>query len=436
MMSDDERRLDDEFGPDAALARDLLRLGPLLRRREQTDAEEPAPAFLAALEARLMTVDVAAPHPPPVAVDDAQPRSSEPLRAPTPLPRRRPRALAWGGLTAAALIAGALALVVVLLIARGARRAPAPPVIVAFAIPFPSLADLMRGYPKALGGGGIVTPTLSLVDLAPGTPYAGRLRLSVPPLPNGPMTARAYLLAPPTFDSAHVGALAARLGIRAPVTHVGGGGATWAVAATGGLPSSQPLHSVAVALATGELIYHDTSYAPPTRLPSALAPERAASIARAWLTRLGWPTARMPLQSVAMALAAPPGVQAVNLGWAGAGPAALSAATLWVASDGRIVEARLWPPVERSRVIPARGVASAAGDVQRGHLPVAVEGVPPLATTAGTGTVQRVTIVQALSVGPDRRLYLVPTYRFAGTVQLQGVPGSHAWYGLAPAARR
>ncbi len=144
----------------------------------------------------------------------------------------------------------------------------------------------------------------------------------------------------------------------------------------------------------------------------------------------------MPLQSVAAVLTAPPGVQAVNLGWADADATALSAATLWVAPDGRIVEARLWPPVERSRAIPARGVAAATGDVRRGQFPVAVEGVPPLATAAGAGVVRRVTVVQALSVGSDRRLYLVPTYRFVGTAQLQGFPSVHAWYGLTPAARR
>lgn len=436
MMPDGERRGGggDEFGPDAALARDLLRLGPLLRRHEQTDAEEPDPAFLAALEARLATLDVAAPR--PRTVSGARPdRLDARPRAVTPLSRRRPRMAAWGGLAVAALVAAALALVAVVVMVRTPVRAPASSPTVAFAVPSPNLADLMRGYPQALGGGGIITPTVSLVALAPGVPYAGRLRLSVSPLPTGPTTLHAYRLAPPSFDLTRVGTLGARVGISAPVTRARAGGTVWSVVVTGGLPSSRPLHSLAVAMTTGELIYHDTSYAQPGQLP-ALNAARAASVARSWLARLGWPAARMPLLSVEPEFAAPPGVRAVNLGWADADQAALAAATLWVTPDGRMIEAHLWPPVERSRTIRARGIAAAAGDVRRGHLPVAVAGVPPLMTAAGVGVVRSVTIAQTLSVGPDRRLYLVPTYRFAGTIQLRGFPDSHAWYGLVPAARR
>jgi len=425
MMSDDERRAGGGFGPDTALARDLLRLGPLLLRREETDAEEPDPAFLAALESRLTTVSVAAP---PSPTDDARRGHGE-------RPRRWPRAGVWGGLTAAALIA-ALAVVAVVVVERAPGRAPAPSTTVAFVVPALSLADLTRGYPQALGGGGVITPTVSLIDLAPGVPYAGRLRLSVPPLPDGPTILHAYRLTPPSFDLARIGALAARLDIRASVTHTRTGNATWSVVATGGLPSSRPLHSVAIAMATGELIYHDTSYAPPARPPPALDAAHPVSVARAWLARVGWPAARMPLQSVGVVPALPPGVRAVNLGWADADPAATSAATLWVAPQGQIIEARLWPPVERSRTISARGIAAAAGDVRRGHLPVAVTGVPPLTTAAATGAARGVRVVQALSTGADRRLYLVPTYRFDGAVQLQGFPSGHTWYGLVPATRR
>jgi len=433
MMSDDERRVSDEFSPATALARDLLRLGPLLRRRERTDEEEPDPAFLAALEERLATLDIVAPRPP--TGDGACRGHNARPRAVTPVPRRRLPAVAWGGLAAAALIA-ALAVVAVVLVVRTPGRTPASPTTVAFAIPAPRLADLTRGYPQALGGGGIVTPTVSLIDLAPGVPYAGRLRLSIPLLPDGPTTLHAYRLAPPSFALARIGALAARLGIRAPVTLTRAGNATWSVVATGVLPSSQPLHSVTVATATGELIYHDTSYAPPARSLRALDATHATSVARAWLARLGWPATRMPLQSIGAVSAEPPGVRAITLGWADADPAATSAATLWVTPQSQIIEARLWPPVERSRIIHARGITAAAGDVQRGHLPVAVAGVPPLTTVAGVGTARRITIVQVLSAGVDRRLYLVPTYRFAGSAHLQGFPDSHAWYGLIPAARR
>jgi len=433
MMSDNERRESDEFGPDTALTRALLRLGPLLRRRERTDAEEPDPTFLAALEARLTTLDVAAPRPPMGAgarrEHDARPRVV------APVPRRRPPLVAWGGLAAAALLA-ALAVVAVVVVVRTPGRTPASPTLIAFAVPAPRLADLTRGYPQALGGGGIVTPMVSLIDLAPGVPYAGHLRLSIPPLPNGPTTLHAYRLAPPSFALARISALAARLGIGAPVTPARAGNATWSVVSTGGLPSSRPLHSVAVATATGELIYHDTSYAPPARPPQALDAARAASAAHAWLTRVGWPAARMPLQSVGTVSAEPPGVRAVNLGWADADPAATSAATLWVTPEGQIIEARLWPPVERSRTIRARGIGTASDNMRRGHSPVAVTGVPPLTTAAGAGTTRRVTVAQVLTAGTDRRLYLVPAYQFAGTVQLHGFPDSHAWYGLVPAARR
>ncbi len=53
---------------------------------------------------------------------------------------------------------------------------------------------------------------------------------------------------------------------------------------------------------------------------------------------------------------------------------------------------------------------------------------------SGTGEVRRVSVVQVLVTSQRGQPYLVPAYRFAGQVTLDGGQGAHAWYALAPAA--
>jgi hypothetical protein len=72
----------------------------------------------------------------------------------------------------------------------------------------------------------------------------------------------------------------------------------------------------------------------------------------------------------------------------------------------------------------------------RGRLvPLAVVGVPPHTTAPGVGVMRHVTITYVLSTGTDRRLYLVPAYRFAGSARLRGIHGERLCYALAPAGQ-
>jgi hypothetical protein len=231
----------------------------------------------------------------------------------------------------------------------------------------------------------------------------------------------------------------ARLGhlleIRSPIRQIFSQGVKWLVAADGGYPSRRPLHSLAVSLQTGELIYHDRRN---TRLPSSRGPlDRSAAVAaaRLWLTRLGWPGARMPLLSFRNVATAPK-VRKVVFGWLQVGPVATPGATLWVTPDHSIIEAWVWPPVARAGTIPARSILAAWDDLRAGRLPLAVEGMSPGTSAGGSGSVQRVSVVSILAPSADRHLYLVPAYRFGGSAHIQGSATSHRWYALAPGAQK
>ncbi len=436
-MSDDPRRREED-GEDAALRRDLQRLGPLLRHREETDGEEPDASFVVALEARLR--GERAPTPLPMAprpMPSAGPgRAATPRQTPVQSPGQR-QPLTWRFALAAmvaVLAIGALSLIVAPL----PVRSPSPSSRIAFGIPTPSRADLLRGFPQLGGGGGVVEPAISLVNTTPGAAYSGYLSVAVPMLGGGPTTVRVYRLAPPSFASARVRTMAASLGIHAAVVRQKVGARVWSVVAAGGLPSSQPLRSLAVDESTGEVIFHDRTYNVPRDAPAALPVATTTTLARAWLSRLGWPGAGMPVQSIVFVSDDAPGTRQVSLGWAGAGPAASAEAMLWAASNGRIVEAHLWPPIDGSRTIAARALAQAIAAVRAGSTPIAVIGVSPLAAASGKATVRSASETVVLTVGHDDRLYLTPAYRFSGTVvlrasPLRGADGVHQWYTLTSA---
>jgi hypothetical protein len=385
---------------DEELAGELTRLGPLMREQEQTEAEIDQ-VFARALRARLMR----------------QPAAS-PVWAPG---RRRP--IAWMGGAAAALLTLLVSLFLALL---GPGRAHAP----AFVAPYPSTADLVFSFPAPAVVIHRLSPTLSLVHLRPGLPYAGHLRLSASRLPSAPPQLHAYRLAPPSS----VMPLGRRLlGIHSHARRVAAGSAPWVVAADGGFPSRRPLHSLALSLSTGELIYHDRRNLLLPRATGPLPPSTAIRVARRWLDRLGWPGSRMPLVAVESAPNRPK-VREVEFGWIGVGRTATDAATLWVTPSRSVIEAWVWPPVARGETIPARSLAAAWTDVRAGRLPLAVEGVPPTSRNGGAGTVRRTGVVSILSSRAGA-LYLVPTYRFEGKAHILGA-SVHTWYSLAPGARR
>jgi len=417
-MNDDQRDIPGLSDAEEELARELARLGPLMREHEAAEAdmnqlfarnlraqlvygEEHAPdaGFARTLRARLM-----------------RERSARPVAKPF-----QRRLTVWIGSATMALL---VSLLVALLLPRGAF-------VPSITAPYPTQADLVFSFPAPGTVIHRLTPTISLVHPRPGVPYAGRLRLTAPQLPQEPATLHAYRLASPS----NVMVAGRRLlGIRSPVRHTTAGSGTWAVAADGGFPSRRPLHSLAVSLATGELIYHDRRNLVLPRATRALARSRAVAVARRWLTRLGWPGTRMPLTDVESVHTLPK-VQEIKFGWIGVGATATAAATVWVTPDRSVIEAWLWPPVVQGGAIRARSVFAAWTEVRAGTLPVAVEGVSPAIRTNGVGVVRRTSLVSVLSAEGVGALYLVPTYRFEGKTHIPGA-SIHTWYSLAPGGQK
>lgn len=414
------------------LEREMTELGPLIQRRRQAEAEGVDPDFAAALRSRLL----AAP------MQDAM--SEGPA-----VPMRRPRRHRRVGSTWI-LLAGAVAaiLVAILLTHRpnsGPRIAvpppnspiPQPTQIVAMAVPSPSTGDLLRGYPLGGGGGGMLVPEVSVFDI-PGMPYAGHLRLApATPQPQPPV-ANAFRLVSPYAVASRIGGLARRLGIRATPKQATAGHVPWLVAVDGGVPPGPALHSIAVSLRTGELIYHDAPIA--ASRPTHARPidsARAVAYARHWLTALGWPGAAMPLQAaVPLPQMFPPSAGVpwqLSLGWAGAGIAAVANATLWITPEGHVFEARVWPPVTHRGVVKIRNVAGAWQLIREGRVPLAVEGMADRQPVGGIAMLRHVTVVQVLVTNALHPDYLVPAYRFEGTAQLRGAAGIHRWYALVAA---
>ena len=412
--------------PDERMERELAELAPLIRRRQRAETEGVDPAFALALERRLL---------------GEQPPRSTRTASRFPIFDHGPRwLLRWPALGAAAL---AVAVVVALLLPR--HHTPTPnPVVLA---PRPALTDLTRDYPRFAaggGGGGMEYPISSPLEPSGGA-YPVQLRLSAAKLPSASATLPAYRLTRPSFSVPHVRRLAQLLGIAAPVTVwndaaqiVPRSRATWIVAASGTPPSRLPLHSVAISLATGELLYHDLRANPPGNRGVRTQRRRAVSRAQAWLERLGWPGAAMPVLSDAPptlnGLASTASSLAVSLGWPRVGQSDVPAAVLWVAPGGRVVEGLLWPPIAQRRSVATRSPQSAWNPVRAGRAPVALHASVEGPFPSGSGAVRRVSMVQVLVTSQRGHPYLVPAYRFEGQVTLDGGQGTHAWYALAPAA--
>jgi hypothetical protein len=365
-------------------------------------------------------------------------------------------AAAWAGLPAAAL---AVLVAVIIVVLASHRWTPSPgrgTAIVAWAPPAPGAGDLIRDFPLppgigggGAGGGGLISPEVSQFDAPGNAPYPGRLLLAAGKLHGGASALPAYQLRGPSFDAPHVARLAHLLGIRAQATRAVSAGAIWAVAAEGGLPSKQPLHSLAVSTATGELVYHNTAYQPLVGPPHAQDRASVVAAARAWLTRLGWPGHDMPLQTAAPLPGGASNAWIVDFGWPHVrGTATSPAATLLIVPRWHVADARLWPPVSRSRRLSARPVSAAWTMLRRGDIPLAVtvRGAITGPLGDGRGIVRSVEVVQVRTADINGMLYLVPAYRFAGTAQLQVVsqrgvvpraqPVRATWYAVVPALAR
>lgn len=419
-MNDGERDIARLSDTEHELARRLARLGPVMGEQEQNEAEMDQ-VFASTLRAHLVYGEERAPHP-GFARNLRARLMGEGTARPVPKPFRQ-LVIRWVGTVTAGLVALLVGLLVAVL---GPQRTHVP----SFSPPYPTRANLIFSFPAPPMGIDRATPTLSLVHPRPGVPYPGHLRLSAARLSRGRPSLRAYRLASPS-KVANAGRL---LGIRARVRRVVAGSETWAVAVDGGLPSHRLLHSLAVSLVSGELIYHDRGNPVLPQATRALPRSTAVTIARRWLTRLGWPGIRMPLTSVESPQKRQK-IREVEFGWLGVGAAATDAATLWVSPNRTVIEAWVWPPVAQGGTVPARSILAAWADVRTGKLPLAVEGVPLTTRANGVGTVRRTTVVSVLTAGKPGTLYLVPIYRFEGTAHIPGA-SLHAWYSLAPGAQR
>lgn len=426
-MTDGERFKRDGASSEESLAHALEELGPLLRRR--SEAGEPDPAFVLRLRTRLLGAEQLSPQTTIMSSRRARPTTGQDLRAGVAT-RGRPRVAALAG-PAAALVAAAVILALILPRATSHPREPA----VAWRLPYPSPSDLRRGYPATVPPAGPLARTVSLEAIPATTPYRGRLSLRAPTLPATPRVLEAFRLANPLSVVARMGQLARLLGIHARIAHIGAAGTSWVVATTGGTSSTSPLHSVAISALTGELVYHDASAPPATNVAPLLAGNRAIETARGWLTRLGWPGRTMPLRGVEPLSSSATALQ-VRFGWIGSVTSEADAAMVWVTPGGHIIAGRMWPPVVAARHAAPASVAGAWSAVREDRVTPVIADAPAGTRANGTGVVRRVTVTQALAVGADRLLYLVPAYRFEGIARLHGLPRARDWYAVTAALRK
>jgi hypothetical protein len=125
---------------------------------------------------------------------------------------------------------------------------------------------------------------------------------------------------------------------------------------------------------------------------------------------------------------------AVTYAWRETPHPVAPAARLWVAPNGQVVDADVWPRVVRTMHVAAVPIATAWRRVAQGKAPIAVPNSGFLSPT-GTGVARSVQVVQVRVAARHGKIYLVPAYRFSGTVHLGGA-GTHTWYALVPAAAR
>lgn len=404
----------------------LTELGPLAHRKEQLEAEVLDPGFRNELRARLVT--------------SATERGLADTSSASALPgwtiwRRR-----WPPWAAAAVALAAVLIAAFVLHSRATETrtvAIATPSTPLLHPPWPAVADLLRAASPSFQGqrGGAPRPELSGFDVQVPT-YGGHLVLSARRLPTEPPFLPAYRLQGPSFDGARTTALARHLGINAPgiqkvssIDHE-----MWDIAAIGGPGKNRPLDSLAILRHTGELIHHNVPNTPSTHRVAPLNRVRAIALARRWIAGLGWPAAGMPvLTAVPDTQLLPPSVGIpfqVSFGWPGVRRAAETQATVIVMPNGDVIEARLWPPVQQSGYVATRDVRAAWMMVRTGTVPIAVQGMGAM-RAPGTGVLRTLEVIEALDTA-GQIPYLVPMYRFEGTVYLPGL-GQHAWSALVPA---
>lgn len=404
---------DEPMGGFDDLEHELAELGPLMAQQEVALNTEPEPEFVRTLRNRLTGEGEAV----------AAPTRSSP----------RERLAAWArkyGVVAGGLAAAAAVALIVLVGGNRPGVSPVPtPIQSAFHLPAPTGRDITRSYPVAGGlGGGPVPPVwASNLQPPPGTAYGGRLTLNSATLPSQPDRAPAYRLAGPRFDAPRLRAMAASLGIAGSVRHMTVEGDRWAYLSQQTGPMA--LHSLAVNLRTGELVYHDTRVSAPVPTRVTRTEQEAA---RRWMSRLGWPGGTMRLrqpwspQEAALSWA-------VRFDWPNVG-ANVPAASVSVDTRGVVTDAVLEPPAVAMEQVPLKSRQAAWNELQKRGGPIAVEGMVGVPPKPGTATLTYTWMAYIVAHAPDGTGYLVPAYHFEGRATISG-DGTKRWFAIVPAAK-
>jgi hypothetical protein len=424
---------------DARLEKALLALAPTVTEQELVEAQPPSQAFVETLRARL--------------VDQPERRS---FRLP-----RVPRLAIWTGVPAVA----AVAIAAVLFLAFSNQKAPVSRKQAALALPTPLPQDLTKSYPltPGLGGGGLPNPVISRIEFVSGNPYPGHISITGHPNAAIPLHPRGIALKPtPGRLAQYVALLAGRLGIpgkvvstRAPEFLFNGRRTTtyfYVSRGTGASPAS-PIRSVAVSSFDGHVVIHKELGEVRAGGGKPIAAAEAVRKARSFLERLGWPGASMPLLGLSHFPGAPQGSlletsKQVNLGFPGAESEDRPAASMWVARDGSITEALLFPREAKSGTVALRSLQSAWNDVQAGKVAVGISTSSAIGTMAttfsptlrnkkapGVATLSATSLEYIVTTSPSGRMYLVPAYRFTGAARIRGAPGQYRWIALVPALK-
>lgn len=412
--------MDDEIR--SRLREELSSLGALMKYQEFIDQQPAQRKFVDDLRFRLLR----GAHAP--AGEAGRRRASAPAAGPRIF--TVDRSYSHRRLLLALLVLTVVATAVVAIV-TSLRPARSPGMeFVPWPIPQAAARDLLREYPLS---GRVQVP-------ASGPPWSGVVRtthsvafshkLIFPArlsatLPGGFPAAQLY---GQSFDLHRIGQIARQLGIHSRIVNMPGSGGPWSVVRVRAPAGYE--ESVAVSRRTGELIYHGPApqrSTTGTRLSSA----QARSIARTWLSMLGWPGMSMPAER--WQGIAPSGSRVVALSWAGIGQTNAPAAFVVLGSTGRVLAADIVPPIQRIRFVQARGVERGWALVRRAAVPVVVD-TPGFAGGANlSASVDKVSAVHVLIQGSHGRMYLVPAYRFDGSIrQSRGKLPAH-WHALAPA---
>ena len=101
----------------------------------------------------------------------------------------------------------------------------------------------------------------------------------------------------------------------------------------------------------------------------------------------------------------------------------------------RVIEALLYPTIEKHGTVHLRSVSKSWKLVKAGKTPIGVQVITAHRNVPGSGALQSVSLEYVLTTGTHGKIYLYPTYRFGGQVRLQGTKAPVPWFALVPAVK-